>query len=342
MTALARSRDVSEATLAAIAQAAPALDASPTFPEAVVGQHDGALGQLRLDGGQHRRGAVAAPVVRVGGPAGQLQPVGLGLRRGVLGQIAPGYAPQPRPGAQPAQHPQGALEVAGDVGGGVLGMAQVRVAVRLDGVALGQRAVDQPGMALGRLAEHEEGGAGACARERVEHRGGPDRVRPIVEGEGERHRHSFRTVLPKDQRPHPACATVGSMWHRPVILSLSCSLALAACGGDGAPVPPATAASRATVVWAVGDGGTGTKAAKQVAALIARDRPDHVIYLGDVYEHGTREEFQAKFAPVYGALARRMWPTPGNHDWPSHASCRGSSGVSELAESTCQPPALRS
>jgi len=113
------------------------------------------------------------------------------------------------------------------------------------------------------------------------------------------------------------------MWHRPVILSLSCSLALAACGGDGAPVPPATAASRATVVWAVGDGGTGTKAAKQVAALIARDRPDHVIYLGDVYDHGTREEFQTKFAPVYGALARRMWPTPGNHDWPSHATGYG-------------------
>ena len=202
--------------------------------------------------------------------------------------------------------------------------ALARAGARATFFVLGEAAERHPGLVHRVLAEgHAVEVHGHAHLRHPEHRGGPDRVRPIVEGERERHRHRFRTVLPKDQRPHPACATVGSMWHRPVILSLSCSLALAACGGDGAPVPPATAASRATVVWAVGDGGTGTKAAKQVAALIARDRPDHVIYLGDVYDHGTREEFQTKFAPVYGALARRMWPTPGNHDWPSHATGYG-------------------
>ena len=57
-----------------------------------------------------------------------------------------------------------------------------------------------------------------------------------------------------------------------------------------------------------------------MAALIAADRPDHVIYLGDVYETGTRDEFETNFAQVYGDLAERMWPTPGNHDWPSHGA----------------------
>jgi predicted phosphodiesterase len=104
------------------------------------------------------------------------------------------------------------------------------------------------------------------------------------------------------------------------ILILACVVALAACGGDEARAPRATAAPDATVLWAIGDGGAGTDDAKRVAALIARDRPDHVIYLGDVYESGTREEFETKFAPVYGDLAERMWPTPGNHDWPNHGA----------------------
>ena len=61
MTALARSRDVSAATLAAIAQAAPALDASPTFPEAGL---PGARGRrrARADG----RRAAPRPRARVG------------------------------------------------------------------------------------------------------------------------------------------------------------------------------------------------------------------------------------------------------------------------------------
>jgi len=55
MTALARSRDVSEATLAAIAQAAPALDASPTFPEAAF-QALAADGALALTAGEPHPG----------------------------------------------------------------------------------------------------------------------------------------------------------------------------------------------------------------------------------------------------------------------------------------------
>ena len=72
-------------------------------------------------------------------------------------------------------------------------------------------------------------------------------------------------------------------------------------------------------VWAVGDGADGSEAGKRVAAMIAAARPARMLYLGDVYERGTRGEFARNYASVYGALARRTLPTPGNHDWPRHA-----------------------
>ncbi len=72
------------------------------------------------------------------------------------------------------------------------------------------------------------------------------------------------------------------------------------------------------IVWAVGDGADGGATATGVARLIARGRPDRVLYLGDVYDDGSPADFREHFAPVYGKLARIMAPTPGNHDWPRH------------------------
>jgi acid phosphatase type 7 len=77
-------------------------------------------------------------------------------------------------------------------------------------------------------------------------------------------------------------------------------------------------AAAASIVWAVGDGGNGSTEAKRVAGTIAADHPSRVLYLGDVYEHGTAADFRERFATVYGPLAARMEPTPGNHDWPNH------------------------
>jgi hypothetical protein len=76
----------------------------------------------------------------------------------------------------------------------------------------------------------------------------------------------------------------------------------------------------ASVVWAVGDGGNGSAEAKRLAGTIAADHPRRVLYLGDVYEHGTAADFRERFETVYGSLAGRMEPTPGNHDWPNHAT----------------------
>jgi len=98
-----------------------------------------------------------------------------------------------------------------------------------------------------------------------------------------------------------------------VVLAAAVAYALTSGGSDGEAAP------RGGVrVWAVGDGGNGTREAKRVAARIAKDHPKRVLYLGDVYETGTAADFDANFATVYGALARRMEPTPGNHDWPEH------------------------
>ncbi len=72
------------------------------------------------------------------------------------------------------------------------------------------------------------------------------------------------------------------------------------------------------VVWAVGDGADGGDDAKALAERIAAGEPDRFLYLGDVYQRGTDEEFEENYASVYGELAEITAPTPGNHDWRNH------------------------
>src|SRR5687767_7630255 len=108
---------------------------------------------------------------------------------------------------------------------------------------------------------------------------------------------------------------------RSAFATIACTAALAGCGGGaerGLGEHDPAAPDRAVVIWAVGDGGADDDDDRQVARLIARDDPAHVIYLGDVYDTGTPEEFRT-FADVYGPLVKRMWPTPGNHEWANHA-----------------------
>lgn len=73
-------------------------------------------------------------------------------------------------------------------------------------------------------------------------------------------------------------------------------------------IPPAE-------VWAVGDAAGGQESADEVAAVIRRAQPDRLLYLGDVYEEGTAEEFERHYDPLYGELAAITAPTPGNHEW---------------------------
>ena len=74
---------------------------------------------------------------------------------------------------------------------------------------------------------------------------------------------------------------------------------------------PRVGAPRA-LVWAVGDANASAEA-RELAGVVERSRPDRVIYLGDVYEYGDATSFR-DWDRVWGRLAARMAPTPGNHD----------------------------
>lgn len=105
------------------------------------------------------------------------------------------------------------------------------------------------------------------------------------------------------------------------------AVALAASGGGdarpagsgGRPFVRSVPGDRA-VVWAVGDGADGGETAREVVARIARGRVDRLLYLGDVYERGTAEEFALNYRTTYGLLARVTAPVSGNHDAPNEAT----------------------
>ncbi len=49
--------------------------------------------------------------------------------------------------------------------------------------------------------------------------------------------------------------------------------------------------------------------------MIEEDRPHLLLYLGDIYEDGTAEEYEEAYAGAWGRLAPITAPTPGNHEW---------------------------
>jgi len=129
------------------------------------------------------------------------------------------------------------------------------------------------------------------------------------------------------------------MTRRSVALTAVLLASLAGCGGSGAPAPPAPAAApaapagpaptaagipgpdaRRAVVWAVGDAATPGPDADRIGALVAGARPDLFLYLGDVYESGTRAEFRRWYHPRFGRLAGITMPTPGNHEFDNRFS----------------------
>ncbi len=80
----------------------------------------------------------------------------------------------------------------------------------------------------------------------------------------------------------------------------------------------AAAAPKPILVWAVGDGPNPVnKRATEVAAMIRASKPDDVLYLGDVYETGSTQDFARYYDPTYGKFASITYPTPGNHELTS-------------------------
>ena len=155
-------------------------------PSPVMGEHDCAVADLMVDRREHVGGAVAAPVVRVGAPAGQQQIVVRGQRRRPRRLVAPRGAPAPRSHAEPGEAREGTVGV-GRAPGGVAGrVAHMLVAMKPDRVAL----VDDPPHQLRvlRSARRHDEERGACpvGGQRVEDPRCPPRVGSVVKGQGQR------------------------------------------------------------------------------------------------------------------------------------------------------------
>src|SRR5829696_5960334 len=82
----------------------------------------------------------------------------------------------------------------------------------------------------------------------------------------------------------------------------------------------AAALAASAVLWAAGDGADGSSAARTLARRIGRDRPEAVLYLGDVYLAGTAGDYRRNYESTYGPLAPITWPTLGNHEWANRHS----------------------
>ena len=71
-------------------------------------------------------------------------------------------------------------------------------------------------------------------------------------------------------------------------------------------------------IAAVGDGAGSYPGVYQVSTLIVNQQPDLFLYLGDVYEHGTRTEYHNWYGlrdNLYGRLRDITNPTVGNHEY---------------------------
>jgi hypothetical protein len=107
---------------------------------------------------------------------------------------------------------------------------------------------------------------------------------------------------------------------------LAAAVLLATGGDDAQPAGSGGGAfvrsvpGERAVVWAVGDGADDTPEAGAVSARLTRVRVDRLLYLGDVYERGTAEEFAGVYAPTYGRLARVTAPVSGNHEAANEAT----------------------
>jgi hypothetical protein len=79
------------------------------------------------------------------------------------------------------------------------------------------------------------------------------------------------------------------------------------------------AGAAAATVWAVGDGADSASHDDALAAMIEQRNPDTFIYLGDVYETGSANEYANYYATGFGRLKSITYPTPGNHEWDRRA-----------------------
>jgi hypothetical protein len=76
-------------------------------------------------------------------------------------------------------------------------------------------------------------------------------------------------------------------------------------------------------IAAVGDGPSGSAPSRAVAEMINRFSPNAVMYLGDVYQRGMKDEFLNFYQPLYGFDWARTIPVIGNHEYQQLADGGG-------------------
>jgi len=103
------------------------------------------------------------------------------------------------------------------------------------------------------------------------------------------------------------------------LIAAICSFAAASGNPGTADARPKSSKTQKTIVWAVGDADSGVESAT-LFRMIRSQRVDSLLYLGDVYESGTWQEYRSYFKPLLGSLAAASAPTIGNHEWANRAS----------------------
>ena len=97
------------------------------------------------------------------------------------------------------------------------------------------------------------------------------------------------------------------------------TFAATADSSDSQKWTPSRVEAKMTSAWAVGDLGKGDSAGP-VSELIASKRFAYLLYLGDVYETGTAQEFYDNYDRHLGRFALRTVPTIGNHEFDNRAT----------------------
>jgi hypothetical protein len=92
----------------------------------------------------------------------------------------------------------------------------------------------------------------------------------------------------------------------------------------GACVPASATAQGHSVVWAVGDAQASDLARQDaVASMIQTAGLQRLLFLGDLTERGTAQQYATDYGPTYGRLKAVTSPTIGNHDWARRAQGYG-------------------
>lgn len=109
-----------------------------------------------------------------------------------------------------------------------------------------------------------------------------------------------------------------------ILMATGCTVARPVPSSGGMPVAggaPQTLIAAGDIAYCLKEPAAHS-AAERTARLVEwllRSAPDaQVLTLGDnVYEDGTRAEFQECYEPTWGRFKQRTWATPGNHDYGS-------------------------